>query len=171
ILEACGVQMPDVVDGIKQRLLSGVSMVSSFDNANAPTKKQTQYFEMVGTRGLWHNGWMAVTEHGPVPVNLGNFDKDVWELYHTDADRSQSDNLAAQNPEKLEELKKLWMEQAKANHVLPLNDLDVPSFHKLEFHTEIPANGQFVYYPGTTEIPEASSAPTLGRSFKILAQV
>jgi len=171
ILEVCGVTMPEVVNGMKQQPLAGVSMVSSFDNANAPTKKETQYFEMVGTRGIWNNGWMAVAAHGPVPVNLGHFDQDVWELYHTDVDRSQSDNLAAQNPGKVEELKKLWMDQAQANHVLPLNDLDVPSFHKLEYHTEIPSNGWFVYYPGTTEIPEASAAPTLGRSFKILANV
>ena len=171
ILEACGVKMPEVVDGIKQEPLSGVSMVSSFDDANAATKKETQYFEMVGTRGIWHDGWMAVTEHGPVPVNLGNFDKDVWELYHTDVDRSQADNVATQNPEKVEELKKLWTDQATKNHVLPLNDLDVPSFHNLEYHTEIPANGLFVYYPGTTEVPEASAAPTLGRSFKILVHV
>lgn len=60
---------------------------------------------------------------------------------------------------------------SEKNNVLPLNDLDIPSFHKLEYHEAIPENGQFIYYPGTTEIPEASAAPTLGRSFKILAQV
>jgi arylsulfatase len=102
-------------------------------------KKQTQYFEMVGTRGIWHNGWMAVTEHGPVAVNLGHFDKDVWELYHTDVDRSQTDNVAAQEPGKGGRAKKIMVDEAEKNHVLPLNDLDVPSFHKLEYHTEIPA--------------------------------
>lgn len=171
ILEACGVPIPDVVNGVKQAPFAGVSMVSSFDDANAPTKKETQYFELVGTRGIWSKGWMATAIHGPVPGNKGNFDKDEWELYHTDVDRSQADNIAAQHPEKVEELKKLWLEEAKKNNVLPLNDLDIPSFHKLEYHTSIPENGRFIYYPGTTEIAEASSAPTLGRSFKILSDI
>lgn len=171
ILEVCGVKMPDEVDGIKQTPLAGVSMVSSFDNTNNPTAKQTQYYEMLGTRGMWHNGWMAVTEHGPVPINLGNFDKDKWQLYHTDVDRSQSNDLAAKYPEKVAELKKLWLSEAKKNNVLPLNDLDVPTFHNLEYKIEIPPDGRYIYYPGTTEIPEASAAPTLGRSFKIVSDV
>lgn len=119
ILEACGVEMPKVVNGIKQSPLAGVSMVSSFDNPDAPTKKETQYFEMIGTRGIWHNGWMAVTEHGPVPVNIGNFDKDKWELYHTDADRSQYDDVSSSYPEKVDELKKLWLEEAKRTTSFP----------------------------------------------------
>jgi len=171
ILEACGVSMPDVVNGIKQAPLAGVSMVSSFDNPTEPTKKHTQYFEMTGTRGIWHDGWMATTVHGPVPSNIGHFDQDKWELYHTDVDRSQFYDVASQNPQKLEELKKLWMEEAKKNNVLPLNDLDIPTFHKYEYHVAIPSDGRFIYYPGTTEIPDASAAPTLGRSFKILASV
>lgn len=171
ILEVCGVTMPNVVNGINQTPLAGVSMVSSFDNADVPTKKQTQYYEMLGTRGIWHEGWMATTEHGPMPVNLGNFDKDQWELYHTDVDRSQSTDLAKDYPEKLEEMKKLWMAEAEKNNVLPLNDLDIPTFHSLEYHPEIPADGRYTYYPGTTEVPEASAAPTMGRSFKILAEV
>ena len=171
ILEACGVPMPDVVDGVKQSPLAGVSMVSSFDSPTEPTKKHTQYFELVGTRGIWHDGWMATTEHGPVPSNIGHFDQDKWALYHTDVDRSQFFDVSAQNAEKVEEMKKLWMEEAKKNNVLPLNDLDIPTFHKYEFHLAIPEDGRFVYYPGTAEIPEASAAPTLGRSFKILADV
>ncbi|MBV7529635.1 arylsulfatase [Chitinophaga sp. sic0106] len=171
ILDACGVKMPDVVVGIKQTPLAGVSMVSSFESSSAPTKKETQYYEMVGTRGIWHKGWMAVTQHGPAPVNIGNFEKDKWELYHTDVDRSQSDNLADKYPDKVKELTALWLEEAKKNNVLPLNDLDLPHFHALEYKTSIPPDGRFIYYPGTTEIPEASAAPTLGRSFKILADV
>jgi arylsulfatase A-like enzyme len=171
ILEACGVPLPTVVNGIKQAPFEGVSMVSSFDNANAPTKKQVQYYEMVGTRGIWQNGWLAVTVHGPMPSNMGHFDKDEWQLYNTDVDRSETDNLATKHPEKLTALKELWMSEAKRNNVLPLMDVDVPTIHSLEYHVAIPANGRFVYYPGTAEIPEASSAPTLGRSFKILSDV
>lgn len=171
ILEVCGLQMPETVGGMKQSPLAGVSMTSSFDNQNAPTKKQVQYFEMVGTRGLWQNGWMAVALHGPMPANIGNFDKDTWQLYHTDVDRSQSNDLAAQHPDKLQQMQQAWMEQARLNNVLPLMDVDVVTIHSLEFHKEVPADGRFIYYPGTTEIPEASAAPTLGRSFKIMADV
>lgn len=171
ILEACGVKMPDVVNGIKQTPLAGVSMVSSFNNANAPTQKHTQYYEMLGTRGIWHDGWMATSVHGPTPLDLGHFDKDKWELYHTDVDRSQSTDLAAKYPEKVEEMKKMWMEEARKNNVLPLSDIGIVALHALEFHPEVPADGQYVYYPGTSEIPEALAAPTLGRSFKILSEV
>jgi arylsulfatase A-like enzyme len=76
ILECCGLMMPDVVDGVKQTPLSGVSMRYSFGAANAPTKKETQYYEMLSTRGIWHKGWKASTEHGPM-INIGKFD--VWE--------------------------------------------------------------------------------------------
>jgi len=171
ILEACGVNMPANIDGVTQTPLAGVSMAYTFANANAPTTKQTQYFEMVGTRGIWHSGWMAVTQHGPMPINMGHFDKDKWELYHTDEDRSQSTDLAAKFPEKVKEFQDLWMEEAQKNNVLPLDDLDVPGIHALEYKNTPPANGHYIYYPGTSEVPEASAARTLGCSFKILAEV
>lgn len=171
ILEACGVSMPGVVNGVKQSPLAGVSMVYSFDNANALTTKETQYFEMVGTRGIWHKGWKAVTEHGPMPSNLGNFDKDRWLLFHTDEDRAEAVDLAEQHPDKLKELTDLWLAEAKKNNVLPLTDVSVSEIHKLEYHVTIPPSGRYTYYPGTTEVPEASAASTIGRSFKILAEV
>ncbi|WP_157002145.1 arylsulfatase [Agromyces laixinhei] len=176
ILEACGVDFPDLYDGVKQTPLSGVSMVSSFDaTPDAPTTKKTQYYEMFGQRGIWHEGWKAVTEHGPV-LGKGDFDNDVWELYHTDVDRSESNNLAAEHPEKVEELKKIWFEEAKKNNVLPLNDLsvvgaDLRKIIELEFHVPVPPSGQYTYYPGTSEVPERSAANTHGVSFKVLADV
>ena len=171
ILECCGVRMPDVVDGVKQSPLAGVSMRYSFNEGNAPTTKQTQYYEMCGTRGIWHQGWKAATEHGPLPSNIGNFDKDRWQLFHTDEDRSEAVDVAAKYPGKLKELSELWLTEAMKYKVLPLNDLSVMEFIKLEYHVEVPASGRFVYYPGTTEVPEASVASTHGRSFKILAEV
>jgi hypothetical protein len=143
----------------------------SFDDADAPTTKRTQYYEMVGTRGIWHDGWKASTEHGPMPSNIGHFDQDRWQLFHTEVDRSEAHDLAGEFPDKLEELKALWLQEAEANNVLPLIDLSVGEIHALEYKTAIPPSGQYVYYPGTTEIPEASAAGTLGRSFKILAEV
>jgi len=171
ILECCGVKMPDVVDGVKQSPLVGVSMRYSFDDAKAPTTKETQYYEMLGTRGIWHKGWKASTEHGPLPSNLGKFDRDRWQLFHTDMDRAEAKDLADTYPEKLKELTTLWLTEAKKYDVLPLDDLDVIGLHALEFKTAPPADGRYVYYPGTTEIPEASAARTLGVSFKILAEV
>jgi arylsulfatase len=171
ILECCGIEMPEVIDGIKQAQLAGVSMRYSFDDAGAPTTKETQYYEMVGTRGLWHKGWKAATLHAPAPTDQGNFDKDVWQLFNIEEDRSEARDLAAKHPEKLKELQELWMAEAKKNNVLPLIDVGVKLIHELEFHAAPPASGRYVYYPGTTEVPEATAARTLGSSFKALAEV
>lgn len=169
ILEACGVKMPDAIDGVKQSPLAGVSMAYTFDDAKAPTTKETQYYEMCGTRGIWSKGWKAAAVHAPLPSDQGHFDKDVWQLFHTDADRSEARDLAAQHPEKLKELTDLWLSEANKNNVLPLIDLGVAAMHAAEYHA--PKRNRYVYYPGTTEVPEAAAAPTLAVSFKILAEV
>lgn len=171
ILEACGVTMPEVVDGVKQSPLAGVSMLYTFNNAGAPTTKEIQYYEMLGTRGIWSKGWKAVTEHGPLPSDIGKFDKDRWQLFHTDEDRSEAVDLAAKYPDKVKELANLWMVEAKKNNVLPLNDISIPALHQLEYHVAPSADGKYTYYPGTAEIPEAAAASTLGRSFSITAEV
>ncbi|QNE34883.1 arylsulfatase [Leifsonia shinshuensis] len=171
ILEACGVTMPDVVAGAEQTPLPGVAMNYSFDAADTPTKKTVQYYEMLGTRGLYHDGWKIVAEHGPVPIGLGKFDQDRWQLFHVAEDRSEAVDLAEQHPDKVEELKALWLEEAKKYDVLPLNDLGIADFIKLEYHKPVPADGRFTYYPGTTEVQEASAARTQGVSYKILAEV
>ena len=170
ILECCGLEFPDVVEGARQTPLAGVSMRYSFDEGNAPTRKETQYYEMLGTRGIWHRGWKASTEHGPL-VDKGNFDKDRWQLFHTDADRSEAEDLADKHPETVKDLAALWLSEAKRNNVLPLNDYGVVGIHSLEYKAEAPAGGRYAYYPGTTEVPEASAVRTLGASFKIFAEV
>lgn len=169
ILEACGVKMPEAIDGVKQSPLAGVSMAYTFDDAKAPTTRETQYYEMCGTRGIWSKGWKAAAVHAPLPSDQGHFDKDVWQLFHTDADRSEARDLAAQHPEKLKELTDLWLSEANKNNVLPLIDLGVAAMHAAEYHA--PKRNRYVYYPGTTEVPEAAAAPTLAVSFKILAEV
>ena len=147
ILEACGIEMPKVVNGAEQSPLAGVSMVYSFDGADAPTKKETQYYEMLGTRGIWHKGWKAVTEHGPF-TGMGKFDKDRWQLFHTDEDRSEAHDLAEQHPDKVKELADLWMQEAIANKVLPINDLTVAEIFAMEVPNAVPPSGQWTYYPG-----------------------
>jgi arylsulfatase len=103
--------------------------------------------------------------------NLGHFDDDRWQLFHVDEDRSEAHDLAEQHPDKVKELAELWLSEAKRNNVLPLMDVSVPQIHALEYKAAIPPGGRYAYYPETTEIPEASAASTLGRSFKILAEV
>jgi arylsulfatase len=175
ILEACGVEMPDVVNGVAQHPLSGVSMAYTFGGREAPTRKETQYYEMFGSRAIWHDGWKAVTEHGPVS-GMSHFDQDRWQLFHTDVDRSEARDLADQHPEKVRELVDLWFAEAKANKVLPLNDLqvvgkDLATFLALEFSVPVPPSGQYTYYPGTSEVPERSAANTHAVSYKVLAEV
>jgi arylsulfatase len=171
ILEACGIDMPAVVNGHEQSPLAGVSMVYSFDAApDGPTQKRTQYYEMLGTRGIWHDGWKAVTEHGPF-TGLGKFESERWQLFHTDVDRSEAHDVADQYPDKARELAALWMQEAIANKVLPLNDLTVQEIFAMEVPNPIPASGQWTYYPGTIEVPERSAADLRGKSYKILAEV
>jgi arylsulfatase len=178
ILDACGVEMPTVYNGVEQSPLDGVSMRYSFDaEVDGATQKETQYYEMLGSRGIWNKGWKAVAVHGPVS-GISNFDKDVWELYNTTVDRSEAHDLAAEHPEKLEELKALWLSEATAKKVLPLNDLqiignpkDFETFVGMEFKVPVPPSGQYTYYPGTTEIPERSAANVHGVSYKVLAEV
>jgi arylsulfatase len=175
ILDCCGVPVPDVVNHVKQSPLSGVSMRYSFDDADAPTRKETQYYEMLGTRGIWHKGWKAVAEHGPF-LGKGGFDKDRWQLFHTDEDRSEAHDLADGHPEKVQELVELWMREAKANNVLPLSDLgatgeELEKRMSLEYHVPVPPSGQYTYYPGTSAVPEHSAANTHAVSYKVLAEV
>ncbi len=116
-----GLEMPKVYRGVEQYPLNGVSMRYSFDDAHAPTTKKRQYFSMLGTRGIWQDGWKAAALHAPIS-GKGHFDQDVWELYHVDEDRAEARNLAGQYPEKLQELIDAWFEEAEANFVLPLDD-------------------------------------------------
>lgn len=173
ILDCCGVEMPNVVNGVEQTPLSGVSMRYTFD-ADGPTHKQTQYYEMMGHRGIWHEGWKAVTEHGPMSGH-GAFEADKWQLFHTDVDRSEARDVADQHPEKVEELKAIWQAEAEKYNVLPLNSYPmagpkVLEFFERQYHVGTPKTGRYTYYPGTSEVPEHSAANT-HRSFKILAEV
>jgi len=170
ILEACGLEMPTVYKGAEQYPLSGVSMVYSFDAPEAPTQKKVQYYAMLGTRGIWADGWKAVAVHAPL-TSKGNFDQDEWELYHVDVDRAEANNLAAEYPEKLQELIALWFSEAEKNLVLPLDDRSAVEQLGIERPAEEPARERYVYYPGTSPVPEGVAVNCRGRSYKILADV
>jgi len=172
ILDICGLKMPKVYKGVEQYPLSGVSMRYSFDaKPDGPTKKKRQYYAMVGTRGIWEKGWKASAVHPPAPSNLGNFDKDQWELYHVDKDRSESTDLAKKYPKKLQALIKTWFEEAKKNLVLPLDDRTVVEVLTTPRPAEEEPRERYLYYPGTSAVPESVAANVRGRSYKILADV
>jgi arylsulfatase len=170
LLECCGVEFPDFVQGYQQTPLPGVSMRYSFDDADAPTQKKIQYYEMLGTRGLWHDGWKVVAEHGPM-IGKGDFANDRWQLFHTDADRAEAHDLAEQYPDKVRQLVDLWYVEAGKYDVLPLDDRTVLELLRAAPKALIPPSGMWTYYPGTTEVPEAMAANTQGRSYKILADI
>jgi arylsulfatase A-like enzyme len=126
ILEVAGLPQPLFVNGVQQHPIEGVSMAYAFNDAKAAERHETQYFEMFGNRGIYHNGWTAVTRHKTPWLLQGEktppFDDDVWELYDTSKDWSQANNLAKQMPEKLHELQRLWLIEAVRYNVLPLDD-------------------------------------------------
>ncbi|UPG95593.1 arylsulfatase [Luteibacter aegosomatissinici] len=171
ILDVCGLTFPKVYRGVEQYPLSGVSMRYSFDSKpDAPTTKKRQYYAMLGTRGLWEDGWKAVAIHAPLS-SAGHFDKDVWQLYHVDEDRSESKDLASEHPDKLKALIKAWFDEADANKVLPLDDRSAVELLGIERPQAEPPRDTYIYYPGTSPVPEGVAVNTRGRSFKILADV
>src|SRR5262249_36774071 len=120
ILECCGVEFPEFVGGYEQTALPGVSMRYSFDDAGAQTAKKIQYYEMIGTRALWHDGWKVVAERGPM-VAKGNYEDDTWQLFNTDTDRAEAHDLAAEHPDLVKRLVNLWYVEAGKYDVLPLD--------------------------------------------------
>jgi len=125
LLEAAGLPEPAQVNGVNQRPIEGVSMVYSFADADAPDRHQTQYFEIFGNRGIYHQGWTAVTKHRTPWQTTGEvgiaFDDDTWELYDT-TDWTQARDLSKEQPDKLHELQRLFLIEATRYHVLPLDD-------------------------------------------------
>lgn len=126
ILELAGVPQPLMVDGVLQRPIEGVSMAYSFNDAKAAERRETQYFEMFGNRGIYHKGWTAVTKHR-TPWETGQvatiaFDDDNWELYDTSQDWTQARDLSKEQPDMLRKLQQLWLIEAVKYNVLPLDD-------------------------------------------------
>lgn len=127
VLEAAGLPEPRSVNGTVQRPIEGVSMLYTFDQPKAKSRRATQYFEIGGNRGIYHDGWFAGTVHRAPweSVPRATLDKDRWELYDVRTDFSQADDLAAQRPEKLKELQALFLKEAVKYNVLPIDDRSV----------------------------------------------
>jgi arylsulfatase len=172
ILEAAQIPAPDSVDGIKQKPINGTSLVYSFNDAKAPERHTTQYFEVFGHRAIYHDGWMASAFHTRLPwkafsLEQKSFDADKWELYHLTRDFSQSRDLAARQPARLAEMKTLFMAEAAANNVLPLTNVIVSTGRGLP---SIPGKRKVMRFgPGTTGIPESALPKTYNRSFGVTA--
>ncbi|MEH2407310.1 arylsulfatase [Nostoc sp.] len=174
ILEATGITTPTQVNGVKQQKIEGTSLVYTFDNSDVPSHHQTQYFEMLGNRAIYDQGWVAAARHPRLPwqgtINA-DFEQDPWELYNIEEDFSEANNLAAENSEKLEKLQKLFLSEARKHKVLPLDDRLSERFDVRSRPSLAAGRAKFTYYPGTVPIPEGSAPSLKNRSFTITADI
>jgi arylsulfatase A-like enzyme len=170
VLDVCGIEPPETIDGHVQSPIQGVSMRYTFADDPAKSARTTQYYAMLGTRAIYHDGWKAVSRHGAIS-GIGNFDKDEWELYHVEADRSELHNLAGQHPDKLQQLVGLWWHEAGANNVLPLDDRTALEQLSIERPVMTAPRDTYVYFPGTAEVPESQAPNIRGRSYDVVAEV
>src|SRR6266487_1688031 len=177
ILEATGVHAPDVVNGIKQKPIEGVSMAYTFDSANAkvPSKRDTQYFEMFANRGIYHDGWYACTTPpeavwllGVKPLPPVNDYK--WELYNFAEDYSQANDLAAKNPDKLKELQTVFMTEAGKYQVLPLDNSTLVRFTTPR-PSAVAGRTEFTYTGPNANIPVGNAPNIMDKDYTITAEI
>jgi arylsulfatase A-like enzyme len=168
VLELCGIEQPDTVKGVKQAGKPSISMTYTFDDVAAPRQRLVQYYEMLGNRGIWADGWKAVADH----VLSDSFEEDKWELYHTDEDFSEAHDLAAEYPEKLRELVDLWWHEAGKFGVLPMLESYYKKKGGFDFNKSLrfaPSEyrSRYTFYP---QMSPNSLAPRLAnKSFVITA--
>lgn len=175
IYEAIGITPPAVMDGVRQKPLEGVSLVYSFDNANAPARHTTQYFELLGNRAIYKDGWMASTTPLRLPwVTIGyepSPDDFKWELYNIDNDFSQANNLAEKNPGKLKELQAAFDVEAKKHNVYPLDSSFASRVDPAIRPSLTRGRSEFTYFPGMVRIPEGPAPDFKNKSWAIAAEV
>lgn len=166
LLDMLGIASPEVIAGVPQMPLEGVSFAASIADPAAPAKDSSQYFEMFGHRGLWKDGWKAVAFHPPGAP----FESDRWELYHLDADFSENHDLAEQEPERLKALVDEWWVQAERCKVLPLDDRFGPRFaENAQRHQG--QRKRFVFHKGMGHLPGDCAPDVRSRSYFIEADV
>ena len=176
VLEAAGIPEPTVVNGVQQSPYEGTSMLYSFDDADAPERHETQYFEMFCNRGIYHKGWSAVTKHR-TPWAMGGetmpaFDDDVWELYDGNTDWTQSKDLSDEMPEKLHELQRLWLMEAVKYNVLPLDDRQIERLlPDLAGRPELVKGNSQVLFGGMGRLSESSVLNIKNKSFSVTADL
>lgn len=176
ILEAAGIRAPETVNGIAQKPIEGVSMVYTFDkaNADAPSTRKTQYFEMISNRAIYHDGWIAATTPPVAPwvlnAQMPDVDSYKWELYNITEDFTENNDLAAKMPDKLKEMQELFNQEAAKYNVLPL---DNSQFQRAILPRPSATEGQAVFlYSGVMPgIPVANAPSILNKSYTITADV
>jgi arylsulfatase len=174
VLEAAGLPHPTTVDGVDQHRIEGVSMAYSFDRASEADRRDTQYFEMFCNRGIYHEGWTAVTRHSTPWItaqSLPPFDDDVWELYEP-GDWSQAHDLAVEMPEKLAELQQLWLDEARKHNVLPLDDRRIERFNaELVGRPELVKGNSQLLFGGMGRLTESSLLNIKNKSHAVTAEI
>ena len=178
ILDATGIPAPDTMDGIKQRPIEGVSMAYTWDkaNADAPTRHNTQYFEMLGNRAIYHDGWVAATTPATLPWELSTkTPPDVitgynWELYNVQEDPTQFNDLAAKMPEKLKEMQDLFYSEAKKYDVLPLDNSTLARWNAPRPNLT-GGRTEFTYSGELSGVPDSAAPRILNRSYSITAEI
>ena len=175
VLEAARLPEPKIVNGTPQKPLEGASLVYTFDEANAPERHTTQYFEMFGNRGIYHEGWFARTIHrAPWQTSgMGPLASDVWELFDVKSDFSLANDLAAKNPEKLKELQALFMKEAEKYNVLPIDDRTIERTNpQLAGRPDVLGDRKsLTLYEGMEGMLENTFMNTKNRSSKITAEI
>jgi arylsulfatase len=166
LLQVLKLQPPATVQGVAQMPIEGESFAASLHDGAAPPRTSPQYFEMFGHRGLWHDGWKAVAFHPPGSA----FETDRWELFHLDRDFSETEDLAASEPDRLQALVELWWQQAEVHQVLPLDDRFGPRFVE-SARRHHGARRQFVFHAGVGHIPSDVAPDVRGRGYQIEAEV
>jgi arylsulfatase A-like enzyme len=171
VYAALGIEPPDDVNGYTQKPIEGVSFDPSFGDAGAATGKETQFFSMLGTRAIWHQGWKAATAVPAAPDSWGDFHRQRWEVFDTEKDPSECHDLAQENPEKLQELVALWWTEAGAHQALPLESRGAIEILGAERPQLAKPRTRYEYYPGGAEIPESVAPNIRNRSYTIAAEL
>ncbi len=166
LLDLIGAETPGEIQGVAQMPIEGTSFARSLNEADAPSKRTPQYFEMFGHRGIWHEGWKAVAYHAPGTP----FDDDRWELYHLERDFSEIEDLAREHPRRLEELQRLWWQEAEKHQVLPLDDRFGPRFAENAARI-LGERRRFVFHQGVGHVPTDLAPDVRSRSYTIEAHV
>ena len=165
VLEAIGIKQSKMLNGLEQRPFDGISMLYSFHDAAASSRRETQYYEMLGHRALYHQGWKAVANH----ERGADFEQDRWELYHVAEDFAESRDLAAEQPVKLRELIERWWTEAGKYNVLPLDDRGAT--RSLEQPRYARPRTTLTLLPGLPTAPNPTAPPIRNRSYSITAEV
>jgi arylsulfatase len=176
IYEACGVAPPNTVNGVAQRPIEGVSMAYTFADATAKGRRPTQYFEMLGNRAIYHEGWVACTTPAGAPWDPNAPEADVlsgyrWELYDTDRDFSQAEDLAAAQPEKLKELQLRFYTEAAKYQVLPLDNSKTSRLDPAIRPSLTRGRKSFTFREGQVRIPEGASPDVKNKSWSLTAEL